>query len=71
MTELAELTPLAPSAAVDRRVRQRCHAVLKAPVHRQSTRVRRLIDAGLMAGIALYGASTAFEALRIILFGLE
>jgi hypothetical protein len=72
MTGLSDLAPLAPSADVDRRVRARCHAAMRVPGRRRgSTRLRRLIDAGLVAGVALYGASTAIEALRIILFTLE
>ena len=72
MSELSDLTPLAPPADVDRRIRARCHAAMRAPVRRSgSTRRRRLIDAGLVACVALYGASTMFEAVRIVLFALE
>ena len=70
MTELTDLTPLAPAAAVDRRVRARCHAALTARAGQpQATAraTRRAVDRLLAAAVVAYGVAILAEGLGILL----
>lgn len=70
MTELTDLTPLAPSAAVDRRVRARCHAALIARAGQpQAAAVseRRAVDRLLAFAVVAYGVAILAEGLGILL----
>jgi hypothetical protein len=71
---LADLPAMAPSAALDRRVVSRCHALL-AHRHTLKTAAARSrprwawVDVTMAAAIGLYGVSAAIEAVRLTLAG--
>ena len=70
MTELTDLTPLAPSAAVDRRVRTRCHAALTARAGQPRAAARdepRAVDRLLAVAVVAYGVAILAEGLGILL----
>ena len=70
MTELSDLTPIAPPADVDRRVRARCHAALtaRAGQPRAATRWgRRAVDRLLAVAVVAYGVAILAEGLGILL----
>lgn len=71
LAALSELTPLVPTTTCSDHIRARCHAAITSPVHPRRAWAGRLIDAGLVVGVALYSVSTALEALRLISFSLE
>jgi hypothetical protein len=70
---LADLRPMAPSAALDRRVISRCHASLARQrrlqaAAAQSRAVRaRVVELTMAAGIGVYGVSAAIEIVRLTL----
>ena len=69
MTELTDLTPLAPSAAVDRRVRARCHAALTARTGQPQAAARtgrRAVDRLLALAVVAYGVAILAEGLQIL-----
>lgn len=69
---LADLPPVVPTDARDRRMRARCHAAMarregrRAPLGRARTALARMIDAALAVGISLYGAAAVVEAVRLV-----
>jgi hypothetical protein len=70
MTELTDLMPLAPSAAVDRRVRARCHAALAARAGQSQAAApsgRGAVDRLLALAVVAYGVAILAEGLGILL----
>ena len=69
MTELSDLTRLAPSAGVDQRVRARCHVALTARARqpRAAARAgRRGLDRLLALAVVAYGVAILAEGLRVL-----
>jgi hypothetical protein len=68
MTELSDLTPLAPSVAVDRRVRARCHEALTAGTAQRIAHSpgRRVVDGLLALAAVAYGVAILAEGLNVI-----
>ena len=68
---LASLPSAAPSAALDQRIRSRCHAVLgrqhRLPAHRRELALipAGVINATLAITAGIYAAAAALEALRL------
>lgn len=60
---LADLPPMTPSAACDRRVLVRCHAALHTTSHRRGASA---IDMTMAAAIAGYAVAAAREVIRLL-----
>ena len=69
---LADLHPMTPSSACDRRVISRCHAMLlrqqqwRAPARSRPLRAR-VFDVAMGAAIGVYGVMAAIEGVRLTL----
>jgi hypothetical protein len=70
---LADLQPMAPPAALNRRVLSRCHASLARQRGSQTAAARAravrasVIDLAMAAAIGVYGVIAAVEAVRLTL----
>ena len=63
---LNSLASLAPRIAWERRVGERCLAVLAEPPRRAAAPLRRLTDAAFLAAASLYLGAVLIEALRLL-----
>jgi hypothetical protein len=68
---LADLRPMSPSVARDRRVLSRCHAVLAERSRMRGADAHplrgRAVDVALAVAIGMYGAIAALESVRMAL----